>query len=112
MYAVGHPGDGNRKRWEITQAARVVRSKPGMLDAPVQTAGATFTSGSQRQRLTIAALALMAAKVAILDDRVKIPARWTFTTDAQRCAEPSKNERRWRRSLSSPAYALTSVATR
>lgn len=52
---------------EIAQAADFVRSKPGGLDAPVETAGRNF-SGGQRQRLTIARALVPMPRILILDD--------------------------------------------
>ena len=63
---------------EIAQAADFVRSKPGMLDAPVETAGRNF-SGGQRQRLTIARALVPQPKILILDDSVSA---LDFATDA------------------------------
>lgn len=63
---------------EIAQAADVVRGKPGMLDAPVETAGRNF-SGGQRQRLTIARALVPKPKILILDDSASA---LDFATDA------------------------------
>ena len=63
---------------EIAQAADFVRSKPGMLDAPVETAGRNF-SGGQRQRLTIARALVPHPKILILDDSASA---LDFATDA------------------------------
>ena len=63
---------------EIAQAADFVRSKPGMLDAPVETAGRNF-SGGQRQRLTIARALVPQPKILILDDSASA---LDFATDA------------------------------
>ena len=63
---------------EIAQAADFVRTKPGMLDAPVETAGRNF-SGGQRQRLTIARALVPKPKVLILDDSASA---LDFATDA------------------------------
>lgn len=63
---------------EIAQAADFVRSKPGMLDAPVETAGRNF-SGGQRQRLTIARALVPKPKILILDDSASA---LDFATDA------------------------------
>ncbi len=63
---------------EITQAADFVRSKPGMLDEPVETAGRNF-SGGQRQRLTIARALVPKPKILILDDSASA---LDFATDA------------------------------
>ena len=63
---------------EIAQAADFVRSKPGMLDEPVETAGRNF-SGGQRQRLTIARALVPQPKVLILDDSASA---LDFATDA------------------------------
>ena len=65
-------------RFEIAQAADFVRSKPGMLDAPVETAGRNF-SGGQRQRLTIARALVPKPKILILDDSASA---LDFATDA------------------------------
>lgn len=64
------PGASDEEIWqalEIAQAAEFVRGKPGMLDAPVETAGRNF-SGGQRQRLTIARALVPKPKILILDD--------------------------------------------
>ena len=63
---------------EIAQAADFVRSKPGILDAPVETAGRNF-SGGQRQRLTIARALVPKPKILILDDSASA---LDFATDA------------------------------
>ena len=63
---------------EIAQAAEFVRGKPGMLDAPVETAGRNF-SGGQRQRLTIARALVPKPKILILDDSASA---LDFATDA------------------------------
>ena len=63
---------------EIAQAADFVRSKPGMLDEPVETAGRNF-SGGQRQRLTIARALVPKPKILILDDSASA---LDFATDA------------------------------
>ena len=63
---------------EIAQAADFVHTKPGMLDAPVETAGRNF-SGGQRQRLTIARALVPKPKVLILDDSASA---LDFATDA------------------------------
>lgn len=63
---------------EIAQAADFVRSKPGQLDAPVETAGRNF-SGGQRQRLTIARALVPRPKILILDDSASA---LDFATDA------------------------------
>ena len=63
---------------EIAQAADFVRGKPGMLDAPVETAGRNF-SGGQRQRLTIARALVPKPKILILDDSASA---LDFATDA------------------------------
>mgnify|MGYP001623603623 FL=1 len=63
---------------EIAQAADFVRSKPGMLDEPVETAGHNF-SGGQRQRLTIARALVPKPKILILDDSASA---LDFATDA------------------------------
>ena len=64
------PGASDEEIWqalEIAQAAEFVRGKPGMLDAPVETAGRNF-SGGQRQRLTIARALVPKPKILILDE--------------------------------------------
>ena len=63
---------------EIAQAADFVRNKPGMLDAPVETAGRNF-SGGQRQRLTIARALVPQPQILILDDSASA---LDFATDA------------------------------
>lgn len=63
---------------EIAQAADFVRSKPGMLDEPVETAGRNF-SGGQRQRLTIARALVSKPQILILDDSASA---LDFATDA------------------------------
>ena len=63
---------------EIAQAADFVRSKPGMLDAEVETAGRNF-SGGQRQRLTIARALVPQPQILILDDSASA---LDFATDA------------------------------
>lgn len=63
---------------EIAQAADFVRSKPGMLDEPVETAGRNF-SGGQRQRLTIARALVPRPQILILDDSASA---LDFATDA------------------------------
>ena len=55
-----------------------MRGKPGMLDAPVETAGCNF-SGGQRQRLTIARALVPKPKILILDDSASA---LDFATDA------------------------------
>lgn len=75
------PGASDEEIWqalEIAQAAEFVRSKPGMLDAPVETAGRNF-SGGQRQRLTIARALVPKPKILILDDSASA---LDFATDA------------------------------
>ena len=75
------PGATDEEIWqalEIAQAAEFVRGKPGMLDAPVETAGRNF-SGGQRQRLTIARALVPKPRILILDDSA--PAL-DFATDA------------------------------
>ena len=52
---------------EITQAAQLVREKPGALEAKVEQGGANF-SGGQKQRLCIARAILKKPKILILDD--------------------------------------------
>ncbi len=75
------PGASDEEIWqalEIAQAAEFVRSKPGMLDALVETAGRNF-SGGQRQRLTIARALVPKPKILILDDSASA---LDFATDA------------------------------
>ena len=75
------PGASDEEIWqalEIAQAAEFVRGKPGMLDAPVETAGRNF-SGGQRQRLTIARALVPKPKILILDDSASA---LDFATDA------------------------------
>ena len=75
------PGASDEEIWqalEIAQAAEFVRSKPGMLDASVETAGRNF-SGGQRQRLTIARALVPKPKILILDDSASA---LDFATDA------------------------------
>ena len=75
------PGASDEEIWqalEIAQAADFVRGKPGMLDAPVETAGRNF-SGGQRQRLTIARALVPKPKILILDDSASA---LDFATDA------------------------------
>lgn len=75
------PGATDEEIWqalEIAQAADFVRGKPGMLDAPVETAGRNF-SGGQRQRLTIARALVPKPKILILDDSASA---LDFATDA------------------------------
>ena len=75
------PGAADEEIWqalEIAQAAEFVRGKPGMLDAPVETAGRNF-SGGQRQRLTIARALVPKPKILILDDSASA---LDFATDA------------------------------
>ena len=75
------PGATDEEIWqalEIAQAAEVVRGKPGMLDAPVETAGRNF-SGGQRQRLTIARALVPKPRILILDDSASA---LDFATDA------------------------------
>ena len=76
--APGADDDAIWRALEIAQAADFVRSKPGMLDAPVETAGRNF-SGGQRQRLTIARALVPQPKILILDDRASA---LDFATDA------------------------------
>ena len=76
--APGADDDAIWRALEIAQAADFVRSKPGMLDAPVETAGRNF-SGGQRQRLTIARALVPQPKILILDDSVSA---LDFATDA------------------------------
>ena len=52
---------------EITQAAQLVREKPGALEAKVEQGGANL-SGGQKQRLCIARAILKKPKILILDD--------------------------------------------
>ena len=75
------PGATDEEIWqalEIAQAAEFVRDKPGMLDAPVETAGRNF-SGGQRQRLTIARALVPKPRILILDDSASA---LDFATDA------------------------------
>ena len=75
------PGASDEEIWqalEIAQAAEFVRGKPGMLDAPVETAGRNF-SGGQRQRLTIARALVPKPRILILDDSASA---LDFATDA------------------------------
>ena len=75
------PGTTDEEIWqalEIAQAAEFVRGKPGMLDAPVETAGRNF-SGGQRQRLTIARALVPKPRILILDDSASA---LDFATDA------------------------------
>ena len=75
------PGATDEEIWqalEIAQAAEFVRGKPGMLDAPVETAGRNF-SGGQRQRLTIARALVPKPRILILDDSASA---LDFATDA------------------------------
>ena len=76
--APGAEDDAIWQALEIAQAADFVRSKPGMLDAPVETAGRNF-SGGQRQRLTIARALVPQPKILILDDSASA---LDFATDA------------------------------
>ena len=76
--APGADDDAIWRALEIAQAADFVRSKPGMLDAPVETAGRNF-SGGQRQRLTIARALVPQPKILILDDSASA---LDFATDA------------------------------
>ena len=75
------PGATDEEIWqalEIAQAAEFVRGKPGMLGAPVETAGRNF-SGGQRQRLTIARALVPKPRILILDDSASA---LDFATDA------------------------------
>lgn len=75
------PGATDEEIWqalEIAQAAEFVRGKPGILDAPVETAGRNF-SGGQRQRLTIARALVPKPRILILDDSASA---LDFATDA------------------------------
>lgn len=75
------PGATDEEIWqalEIAQAAEFVRGKPGMLNAPVETAGRNF-SGGQRQRLTIARALVPKPRILILDDSASA---LDFATDA------------------------------
>ena len=75
------PGATDEEIWqalEIAQAAEFVRGKPGMLDAPVETAGRNF-SGGQCQRLTIARALVPKPRILILDDSASA---LDFATDA------------------------------
>lgn len=88
---MGRPGASDEEIWqalEIAQAAEFVRGKPGMLDAPVETAGRNF-SGGQRQRLTIARALVPKPKILILDDSAR---RWILQR-TQPCARQSKRKR-------------------
>ena len=76
--APGADDDAIWRALEIAQAADFVRSKPGMLDAPVETAGRNF-SGGQRQRLTIARALVPQPKILSLDDSASA---LDFATDA------------------------------
>ena len=76
--APGADDDAIWRALEIAQAADFVRSKPGVLDAPVETAGRNF-SGGQRQRLTIARALVPQPKILILDDSASA---LDFATDA------------------------------
>ena len=76
--APGADDDAIWRALEIAQAADFVRSKPGMLDAPVETAGRNF-SGGQRHRLTIARALVPQPKILILDDSASA---LDFATDA------------------------------
>lgn len=76
--APGADDDAIWRALEIAQAADFVRSKPGMLDAPVETAGRNL-SGGQRQRLTIARALVPQPKILILDDSASA---LDFATDA------------------------------
>ena len=76
--APGADDDAIWRALEIAQAADFVRSKPGMLDAPVETAGRNF-SGGQRQRLNIARALVPQPKILILDDSASA---LDFATDA------------------------------
>ena len=87
------PGASDEEIWqalEIAQAAEFVRGKPGMLDAPVETAGRNF-SGGQRQRLTIARALVPKPKILILDDSASA---LDFATDAA-LRKAIKEENAW-----------------
>ena len=66
----GNENATDQELWEalrIAQAEDVVRSKPGMLDEPVEQGGTNF-SGGQRQRLTIARALVRKPEILIMDD--------------------------------------------
>lgn len=78
----GNPQASDDDLWaalETAQAADVVRSKEGGLDAPVDQGGVNF-SGGQRQRLTIARALVRNPRILILDDSASA---LDYATDAK-----------------------------